>query len=97
MADKVRSLDKRKSQEASHKGQIGKLELDLQRHRDVLQGVLERIRALDDEIEDLRTQVAREKSDSDGENASVLTANPTQVDSQQENGAVGLRVRMKEK
>ena len=91
LADKVRSLDKLKSQEASHKGQIGKLELDLQRHRDMLQGVLDRIRALDDEIKDLRAQVAKEKSDSsDGDNASVLTAPATQVDSQPDIGEGGL-------
>ena len=89
LADKVKSQEKLRSQEASHKGQIDKLELDLQRHRDMLQGVLERIRAVDDEIKDLRAQVAREKSDSDGENASVLTALPTQVDSQPDTGEVG--------
>ena len=89
LADKVKSLDKLRSQEASHQGQIDKLELDLQRHRDMLQEVLDGIRVVDDEIKDLRTQVAREQSDGDGENASVLTAPPTQVDSQQENGAVG--------
>ena len=60
LADKVKSQEKLRSQEASHKGQIDKLELDLQRHRDMLHGVLERIRVVDDEIKDLRAQVARE-------------------------------------
>ena len=67
----MKSQEKLRSQEASHKGQIDKLELDLQRHRDMLQGVLERIRVVDDEIKDLRAQVAKEKSDSDGDTASV--------------------------
>ena len=89
LACKVKSQEKLRSQEASHKGQIDKLELDLQRHRDMLHGVLERIRVVDDEIKDLRAQVAREKSDSDGDNASVRTAPPTQVDSQPDIGEVG--------
>ena len=38
LADMVKSLDKLRSQEASHKGQIDKLELDLQRHRDASSG-----------------------------------------------------------
>ena len=42
LADKVKSQEKLRSQEASHKGQIDKLELDLQRNRDMLQGVQER-------------------------------------------------------
>ena len=89
LADKVKSQEKLRSQEASHKGQIDKLELDLQRHRDMLQGVLERIRLVDDEIKDLRVQVAKEKSDSsDGDNASVRTAPATQVDSQPDIGLV---------
>ena len=90
LADKVKSQEKLRSQEASHKGQIDKLELDLQRHRDMRHGVLERIRVVDDEIRDLRAQVAREKSDSsDGDNASVRTAPATQVDSQLCIGEVG--------
>ena len=90
LADKVKSQEKLRSQEASHKGQIDKLELDLQRHRDMLQGVLERIRVVDDEIKDPRAQVAREMSDgSDGDNASVRTAPATQVDSQPDIGEVG--------
>ena len=93
LADKVKSQEKLRSQEASHKGQIDKLELDLQRHRDMLQGVLERIRVVDDEIKDLRVQVAKEKSDSsDGDNASVRTAPATQVDSQPDIGECGLVV-----
>ena len=93
LADKVKSQEKLRSQEASHKGQIDKLELDLQRHRDMLQGVLERIRAVDDEIKDLRVQVAKEKSDSsDGDNASIRTAPATQVDSQPDIGESGLVV-----
>ena len=40
LADKVKSQEKLRSQEASHKGQIDKLELDLQRHRDMLHGFL---------------------------------------------------------
>ena len=35
LADKVKSQEKLRSQETSHKGQIDKLELDLQRHRDI--------------------------------------------------------------
>ena len=90
LADKVKSQEKLRSQEASHNGQIDKLELDLQRHRDMLQGVLERIRVVDDEIQDLRAQVVREKSDSgDGDNASVRTAPATQFDSQPDSGEVG--------
>ena len=93
LADKVKSLEKFRSQEASHKGQIDKLELDLQRQRDMLRGVLERIRLVDDEIKDLRVQVAKEKSDSsDGDNASVRTAPATQVDSQPDIGENGLVV-----
>ena len=91
LADKVRSQEKLRSQEASHKGQIDKLELDLQRHRDMLQGVQERVRVVDDEIKDLRAQVAKEKSDSsDGDNASIRTAPATQVDSQPDIGEGGL-------
>ena len=85
----MKSEEKLRSQEASHKGQIDKLELDLQRHRDMLQGVQERIRVVDDEIRDLRAQVAKEKSDSsDGDNASLRTAPATQVDSQPDIGEV---------
>ena len=44
LADRVKSLQRLRTQEATHKSQIDKLELDLQRHRDMLQGVLSRIR-----------------------------------------------------
>ena len=83
LADKVKSLERKRSQEASHEGMIDKLELDLQRQRSMLREVVESIRQVDDEIKDLRVQVAKEKSDSsDGDNASVRTAPATQVDSQ---------------
>ena len=88
MSDKVKSLEKLRVRERPTKDKLTNWELDLQRHRDMLQGVLVRIRAVDDEIKDLRAQVAREQSDGDGENASVAAAPPTQVDSQQDNGAV---------
>ena len=39
LADHVKNLEKLQSQEASHKSQIDKLELHLQRHRDMLRGV----------------------------------------------------------
>ena len=42
-----------RSQEASHKGQTDKLELDLQRHRNMLQGVLLRIREESEECAEL--------------------------------------------
>ena len=46
---------------------------------------------VDDEIKDLRAQVAKEKSDSsDGDNASILTAPATQVDYQPDIGEGGL-------
>ena len=78
LADKVKSLERYRSQEATHKSMIDKLELDLQRQRSMLRGVVEQIRLVDDEIKDLRVQVAKEKSDSsDGDNgkhlADVLT------------------------
>ena len=93
LADKVKSLERYRSQEASHKGMIDKLELDLQRQRNMLQGVVEQIRLVDDEIKDLRVQVAKEKSDSsDGDNASIRTAPATQVDSQHDMGEDGLVV-----
>ena len=49
LADRVKSLQRLQTQEATHKGQIDKLELDLQRHRDMLQGVLLRIRVESEE------------------------------------------------
>ena len=49
--------------------------------------------SVDDEIKDLRVQVAKEKSDSSvGDNASIRTAPATQVDSQPDIGESGLVV-----
>ena len=79
LADRVKSLKRLRSREATHKGQIGKLELDLQRHRDMLQGVLSRIRVESEECEELRARVAREQAPS--ENGEAIP--PTQCDSQQ--------------
>ena len=79
MADRVKSLQRLRSQEATHKGQIDKLELDLQRHRDMLQGVLSRIRVESEECDELRAQVARDKAPSDN----GVAIPPTQCDSQQ--------------
>ena len=42
LADKVKSLERYRSQEASHKGMIDKLELDLQRQRNMLRGLSSR-------------------------------------------------------
>ena len=93
LADKVKSLERYRSQEASHKGLIDKYELDLQRQRNMLRGVVEQIRLVEDEIKDLRVQVAKEKSDSsDGDNASIRTAPARQVDSQPDMGEDGLVV-----
>ena len=61
LADRVKSLERLRSQEATQRGQIDKLELDLQRHRDVLQGVLSRIREESEECAELRAQVAGER------------------------------------
>ena len=85
LADRVKSLHRLRTQEATHGGQIDKLELDLQRHRDMLQGVLSRIRVESEECAELRTQVAKEQAPSDtGE-----TIPPTQSDSQQGDDMVG--------
>ena len=54
----MKSLQRLRTQEATHRGQIDKLELDLQRHRDMLQGVLSRIRVESEECDELRAQVA---------------------------------------
>ena len=62
LADRVKSLERLRSQEATHKGQIDKLELDLQCHRDMLQGVLVRIREESEECGELRAQVAGERA-----------------------------------
>ena len=77
LADRVKSLQRLRSQEATHKGQLDKLELDLQRHRDMLQGVLSRIRVESEECEELRAQVAGNKAPSENE-----AVPPTQCDSQ---------------
>ena len=78
LADRVKSLHRLRTQEATHRGQIDKLELDLQRHRDMLQGVLSRIRVESEECDELRAQVAKEQAPSEtGE-----TVPPTQSDSQ---------------
>ena len=85
LADRVKSLHRLRTQEATHRGQIDKLEFDLQRHRDMLQGVLSRIRVESEECAELRTQVAKEQAPSDtGE-----TILPTQSDSQQGDDMVG--------
>ena len=89
----VKSLERLRSQEATHKGQIDKLELDLQRHRDVLQGVLVRIREESEECAELRAQVARERalvSESTLSEAFPLTKYDSQQD--QENDMVGKAV-----
>ena len=59
LADRVKSLKRLRSQEATHKGQIDKLELDLQRHRDVLQGVLSRTRVESEECEELHRTLVK--------------------------------------
>ena len=58
----MKTLERLRSQETPHKGQIDKLELDLQRHRDMLQGVLLRKREEIEECAELRAQVARERA-----------------------------------
>ena len=64
----------------SHRSQIAKLELDLQRHRDMLQEVLSQIQTVGDEVSDLRALVAKD----DAPVEVVLAATPpTQCDSQQ--------------
>ena len=62
LADRVKSLQRLRTQETTHRGEIDKLELDLQRHRDMLQGVLSRIRVESEECGELRAQVAKEKA-----------------------------------
>ena len=85
LADRVKSLQRLRTQETTHRSQIDKLELDLQRHRDMLQGVLSRIRIESEECDELRAQVAKEKAPPDtGE-----TIPPTQSDSQQGDDMVG--------
>ena len=62
LADRVKSLQRLRTQEATHKSQIDKLELDLQRHRGMLQGVLSPIRVESEECDELRAQVAKEQA-----------------------------------
>ena len=78
LADRVKSLHRLRTQETTHRGQIDKLEFDLQRHRDMLQGVLSRIRVESDECDELRAQVAKEQAPP--ENCGTIP--PTQSDSQ---------------
>ena len=78
LADRVKSLQRLRTQETTHRGQIDKLELDLQRHKDMLQGVLSRIRVESEECDELRAQVAKEKAPAE----SFETIPPTQYDSQ---------------
>ena len=79
LADRVKSLQRLRTQEKTHRGQIDKLELDVQRHRDMLQGVLSRIRVESEECDELRAQVAKEQAPSEtGETI------PPKSDSQQE-------------
>ena len=85
LADREKSLQKLRTQEATHRGQIDKLELDLQRHRDMLQGVLSRFRVESEECDELRAQVLKEQAPSD----TVETIPPTQSDSQQGDDMVG--------
>ena len=85
LADRVKSLQRLRTQEATHRDQIDKLELDLQRHRDMLQGVLSRTRVESEECDELQAQVAKEQAPSDtGE-----MIPPTQSDSQQWDDMVG--------
>ena len=77
-ADRVKILQRLRTQEATHRGQIDKLELDLQRHKDMLQGVLSRIRVESEECDELRAQVAKEQAPADSDE----TVPPTQNDSQ---------------
>ena len=78
LADRVKSLQRLRTQETTQRGQIDKLELDLQRHKDMLQGVLSRIRVESEECDELRAQVAKEKAPAE----SFETIPPTQYDSQ---------------
>ena len=78
LADRVKSLQRLRTQETTHRGAIDKLELDLQRQKDMLQGVLSRIRIESEECDELRAQVAKEKAPAE----SFETVPPTQCDSQ---------------
>ena len=78
LADRVKSLQRLRTQETTHRGSIDKLELDLQRQKDMLQGVLSRIRIETEECDELRAQVAKEKAPAE----SFESVPPTQYDSQ---------------
>ena len=80
LADRVKSLHRLRTQETTHRGQIDKLEHHLQRHRDVLQGVLSRIRVESEECDELRAQDAKEQAPP--ENCETIP--PTQSGSQPE-------------
>ena len=60
LADRVKSLQRLRTQETTHRGQIDKL-----RHRDMLQGVLSRFRVESEECDELRAQVAKEQAPSE--------------------------------
>ena len=76
MADRVKRL---RTQEATRKSQIDKLELDLQRHREMLQGVLSRIR----EVRSVMSFGPRLQKNK------LEAIPPTQSDSQQGDDMVG--------
>ena len=78
LADRVKSLQRLRTQETTHRGAIDKLELDLQRQKDMLQGVLSRIRVESEECDELRAQVAKENTPAEA----VESVPPTQYDSQ---------------
>ena len=78
LADRVKSLQRLRTQETTHRGEIDKLELDLKRHRDMLQGVLSRIRVESEECDELHAQVAKEQAPP----GTCETIPPTQSDSQ---------------
>ena len=85
LADRVKSLQRLRTQETTHRGAIDKLELDLQRQKDMLQGVLSRIRIESEECDELRAQVAKEKAPAE----TFETVPPTQSDSQPGDDMVG--------
>ena len=75
----MKSLNRLRTQETTHRGQIDKKELDLQRHRNMLQGVLSRFRVESEECDEIRAQLAKEQAPSDTGEAIP----PAQCDSQQ--------------
>ena len=82
MADRAKNLKRLQSQEASHRSQIAKLELDVQRQKSLLQEVLTQIRVVSDQVCDRRALVAKEEN-----HVSVVPAvaaiPPTRCDAQQ--------------